>query len=71
MQLIVEITGQYADDADLKAKAAERWVAAVNNHGVYGRWQYVVIEDPQKLGLAIDQYAVAYLDDVQIELTGK
>lgn len=31
--LLIEIKGQYGDDADLKAKAAERWVATVNRAG--------------------------------------
>lgn len=56
-QLIVEIKGRYGDDADVKAKAARRWVEAVNQLGDYGRWDYVVTEDPQKLGLVIDEFA--------------
>jgi type III restriction enzyme len=35
-RLIVEIKGQQTDDADLKAKAAQRWVSAVNRLGGYG-----------------------------------
>lgn len=54
LQLIVEIKGQYDDNADVKAKAAERWVRALNHLGEYGRWSYVVVEDPQKLGSVID-----------------
>ncbi len=30
LTLVIETKGQYGDDADLKAKAAERWVNAVN-----------------------------------------
>jgi hypothetical protein len=36
LQLIIEIKGQYSDDADIKAKAAERWVSAMNHLGDYG-----------------------------------
>jgi type III restriction enzyme len=44
--LLIEIKGQYADDADLKAKAAGRWVAAVNRTGDWGTWRYLVVTDP-------------------------
>lgn len=55
LTLLIEIKGRYADDADLKAKAAQRWVAAVNRCGDYGTWQYLVITDPPKLMLELDQ----------------
>jgi type III restriction enzyme len=59
LQVIVEIKGQYDDDADVKAKAAERWVRAVNRSEEHGRWSYVVVEDPQKVGRAIDTISAA------------
>lgn len=59
LQLIVEIKGRYDDEADVKAKAAQRWVQAVNQLGEYGRWDYVVMDDPQKLGAAIDGFVNA------------
>jgi type III restriction enzyme len=37
--LIVETKG-FDDLADVKAAAAERWVAAVNADGQFGRWRY-------------------------------
>lgn len=55
LTLLIEIKGRYADDADLKAKAAQRWVAAVNRCGEYGTWRYLVITDPPKLMLELDQ----------------
>ena len=55
--LLIEIKGQYADDADVKAKAAERWVAAVNRTGEYGTWRYLVITDPPKLMQELDGLA--------------
>lgn len=59
LQLIVEIKGQHDDDADLKAKAARRWVQAVNRAGEYGRWDYVVVDDPSRLGPLLDEFADA------------
>ena len=41
------------NDADAKARAAERWVGAVNATGEHGRWDYLVVEDPQKLGTKV------------------
>lgn len=69
LQLIVEVKGQYDDDADVKAKAAQRWVDAVNRLGEHGRWAYVVVEDPQKLGGAIDDVASATWDSREIQLS--
>jgi len=54
LHLIVEIKGRDDDDANAKAKAAERWVHAVNATGEHGRWAYTVVHDPQKLGAEID-----------------
>ncbi len=47
--VVVEIKGQVTDSADAKAKAAERWVAAVNRLGDYGRWRYLLVTDPSRL----------------------
>ncbi len=61
LQLILEIKGQYDDDADAKAKAAERWVKAMNRFGEYGRWAYKVIQDPLRLSPAIDTLRIESL----------
>lgn len=66
----MEIKGQHDDDADIKAKAARRWVQAVNRTGEYGRWEYVVIDDPTKLGAVLDGLADASWDQSTIELSG-
>ncbi len=39
VHLIVETKG-YDELAEVKAAAAERWVAAVNVDGQYGTWRY-------------------------------
>lgn len=69
LQLIVEIKGQYDDDADLKAKAARRWVQAVNQAGEFGCWEYVVVDDPSRLGLLLDEFADALWDGSDIALS--
>jgi hypothetical protein len=55
LTLLIEIKGRYADDADLKARAAQRWVAAVNRCGEHGSWRYLVITEPPKLMLELDR----------------
>ena len=40
VHVIVEIKGQVTDDADVKAKAAQRWVKAVNRLGQHGAWHF-------------------------------
>jgi type III restriction enzyme len=46
VHLVLETKGRYTDDADLKARAAERWVAAVNRDGRFGRWSYRMAGHP-------------------------
>jgi type III restriction enzyme len=70
LQLIVEIKGQYGDSADLKAKAAMRWVDAVNNLGDYGQWAYKVVQDPQALSRVLDGYAREPSSYGKLELLG-
>jgi type III restriction enzyme len=57
--LLIEIKGQYGDDADIKAKAAERWVAAVNRAGGHGTWRYLVVTDPPALMRVLDELSQA------------
>ena len=58
-QVIVEIKGQLTDSADAKAKAAERWVAAVNRLANYGNWHYVLVTDPGRLGPILNEFTGA------------
>lgn len=55
LHLIVEVKGRYDDAADAKAKAAERWLKAVNRLRDHGTWDYLVIEDPPVLGKELDR----------------
>ena len=52
--LVVEIKGRVMDNADVKAKAAGRWAAAVNRLAVHGRWRYLLATDPARLGVMLD-----------------
>ena len=60
--VIIEIKGQVTDSADAKAKAAERWVAAVNRLGTYGNWHYLLVTDPGRLGPMLNGFTGASWD---------
>jgi type III restriction enzyme len=45
LTLVLETKG-YNPLAEVKAAAAERWVAAVNTDGRYGRWAYAMARNP-------------------------
>lgn len=63
LNLIIETKGQYGDDADIKAKAAQCWVTAVHLDGNCGLWAYEVVNDPTNLPLVIDRYSSAKWDE--------
>jgi len=47
MTLIIEVTGQRKKDKEAKVSTAlNLWVPAVNNHGGFGRWAFLEIQDP-------------------------
>jgi len=47
LNLLIEVTGQSKKDKAAKvATARTLWVPAVNNHGGFGRWDFVEITDP-------------------------
>jgi type III restriction enzyme len=47
--LVLEIKGMETDQDRAKHQAAKRWVAAVNNWGKLGKWEFHVNKDPQVL----------------------
>ena len=55
--------------ADAKAKAAERWAAAVTRLGQYGPWRYLLVTDPGRLGLVLNAFTDATWDASEFELT--
>ncbi len=67
--VIVEIKGQVTDGADAKAKAAQRWTAAVNQLGAHGTWHYLLVTDPGRLGHMFNAFTQAVWDEGQFELT--
>lgn len=47
LNLIVEVTGESRKDKAAKvATARTLWVPAINNHGGFGRWDFIEISDP-------------------------
>ncbi|MCI0534506.1 MAG: DUF433 domain-containing protein, partial [Verrucomicrobiales bacterium] len=47
LHLILECTGQKKKDKQAKVITAQSlWVPAVNNHGEFGRWAFLEIDDP-------------------------
>jgi type III restriction enzyme len=47
LNLIVEVSGEQRKDKAAKVSTARTlWVPAVNNHGGFGRWDFLEIEDP-------------------------
>jgi type III restriction enzyme len=47
LNLIVEVSGEARKDKAAKVSTArDLWVEAVNNHGGFGRWEFMEISDP-------------------------
>jgi type III restriction enzyme len=47
LNLIIEVTGEPKKDKAAKvATARTLWVPAINNHGAYGRWDFLEVADP-------------------------
>ena len=46
-QVLLEVSGAPRKDKEAKVATAKNlWVPAVNNHGGFGRWNYVEVKDP-------------------------
>ena len=52
--MILETKG-YDPLAQVKAQAAQRWVAAVNADGQYGRWHYAVAYQPEEVRQRLEE----------------
>ena len=51
LNLLIEVTGEKRKDKAAKVTTARTlWVPAVNNHGGYGRWDFIEIADPWDAG---------------------
>ena len=55
LKLILEVKGQ-PRDADIKTKAALRWVNAVNRDGRFGRWAYEIVYHPTEVLKVLEKY---------------
>jgi type III restriction enzyme len=54
--LIVEMKGMETEQDRAKTAAAQRWVRAVNNHGGFDLWGYLVCKDPNSVGQAVERW---------------
>jgi type III restriction enzyme len=50
IMLILEMKGMEREQDRAKYAAAEKWVRAVNNHGGFGTWAFMVCKEPNRLG---------------------
>jgi len=57
LNLIIEVTGEKKKDKEAKvATARDLWVPAVNNHGGFGKWEFIEITDPWNAKNAIRKF---------------
>ena len=49
VKVILEVKGFQTEQDRQKEAAAKRWVRAVNRHGEFGRWVFVLCKDPSKV----------------------
>jgi type III restriction enzyme len=57
LNLIIEVTGEKKKDKEAKASTARMlWVPSINNHGGFGRWAFVEINDPWNARRSIHEY---------------
>jgi hypothetical protein len=56
--LIVEVKGQEREQDRAKYEAAKKWARAVNHHGGFGAWAFVVCREPNRLGQTLTELGV-------------
>jgi len=49
LKVVVEVKGFETEQDRQKETAAKRWVKAVNHHGEFGKWEFVVCRKPDEL----------------------
>jgi type III restriction enzyme len=57
--LIVEVKGYEKEQDRAKYAAAEKWVRAVNHHGGFGAWAFLVCKEPNRLGEMLEGFRLA------------
>ncbi|MEW6572905.1 MAG: hypothetical protein AB1374_04660 [Bacillota bacterium] len=55
IKVILEVKGFETEKDRQMEAAAKRWVRAVNHHGEFGRWAFVLCREPQRLGSQLGQ----------------
>jgi len=55
LKVILEVKGFEPQKDRQKEAAANRWVRAVNHHGEFGRWAFIVCRDPESLAQQLRQ----------------
>ncbi len=53
VKIILEVKGFATEQDRQKEAAAKRWVRAVNHHGEFGRWEFVLCKHPAQLKSAL------------------
>jgi type III restriction enzyme len=60
LNLIIEVTGEKKKDKAAKVETARAlWVPAINNHGGFGRWAFLEIDDPWDSINAINRFVAS------------
>ena len=54
-RIILEVKGFETEQDRQKEMAAKRWIRAVNHHGEFGQWVFVMCKDPRELKGTLDQ----------------
>jgi len=57
IKIILEVKGFETEKDRQKEVAAKKWVRAVNHHGEFGRWTYIICKNPQKLKVELQKLA--------------
>jgi len=52
-------TASMSERTAAKYAAAEKWVRAVNHHGGYGTWAFMVCKEPNRLGQMLGEFKLA------------
>ncbi|MEW6448130.1 MAG: BPTD_3080 family restriction endonuclease [Bacillota bacterium] len=55
IKAVLEVKGFATEKDRQKEAAAKRWVRAVNRHGEFGRWAFVLCREPQRLQSQLGQ----------------
>lgn len=59
INVIVEVKGQEREQDRAKYEAAKKWVRAVNHHGGFGTWAFMVCKEPNRLGQMLMEFGKA------------